>query len=325
MSGRITAVAPDGVGEVVEGDDLASLFLAASDATDLDPADGDILTVTSKVVSKAEGRHRTGDRMDAIVQETVRVVARRGPTTIVRNQIGLTMAAAGVDASNVIAGTFLLLPEEPDRSARLIREAIQLTRGVNVGVLVTDTAGRPWRNGQTDIAIGAAGVVVLHELSGQIDGYGNPLAVTAPAVADELAGLAELASGKLSGRPFTLVRGRDDLVLPAGEHGIGAGVLIREDGEDMFGFGSREAVVRAISGVGCAPFGSPAGAEDLLIAVREAFGSGESAHDGSVYAVTDPESAATADVLARAFGWQARVTTDPPRSTAKVTFQPAIP
>src|SRR3546814_8763434 len=111
------------------------------------------------------------------------------------------MAAAGIDNANVTAGHFLLLPEDPDRSAAVVREAVLARRGVNVGVLVTDTAGRPWRNGQTDIAIGAAGLVVLEEFAGVTDSYGNALAVTAPAVADELAGLSELASGKLGGRP----------------------------------------------------------------------------------------------------------------------------
>ena len=115
-------------------------------------------------------------------------------------------------------------------------------------MIVTDTAGRAWREGQTDIAIGAAGLTVLEDYAGRLDAHGNELAVTAPAVADEIAGLAELAAGKLTGRPFVVVRGRGDLVLPPGEHGPGAGSLIRAEGGDLFGYGSREAVVRAVAG-----------------------------------------------------------------------------
>ena len=132
------------------------------------------------------------------------------------------MAAAGVDASNVAPGHVVLLPEDPDASARALREGIAARAGVNVGVLVTDTAGRTWREGQTDLAVGAAGLRVLDDHAGRADGYGNELEVTAPAVADELAGAAELAAGKLGRRPFTVIRGRGDLVLPPGDHGPGA-------------------------------------------------------------------------------------------------------
>ena len=135
--------------------------------------------------------------------------------------------------------------------------------------MVTDTAGRAWRTGQTDIAIGAAGITVLDDHTGRTDGYGNELMVTAPALADELAGAAELAQGKLAGRPFALVRGRADLVLPPGEDGPGAAVLVRVEGEDLFGYGAREAVVRALAGEPAdrAPFGAPAAAEEMAAAV----------------------------------------------------------
>ena len=214
---RLEITAPDGVPEVRPGDDLAALLTAV-----VEVADGDIVMVTSKVVSKAEGRMRTGDRDEAVRQETVRLVARRGSTSIVRNRLGLTLAAAGVDASNVEPGWVLLLPEDPDESARRIRAALRVRTGRNVAVIVTDTAGRAWRTGQTDIAIGAAGLVVAEGFIGRHDPYGNPLRVTELAVADELAGAAELVQGKLSGRPFAVVRGRSDLVLPPDEDGPGA-------------------------------------------------------------------------------------------------------
>lgn len=256
--GRITVTAPDGVGEIRPGDDLASLVRRQCDLTD-----GDVVTVTSKVVSKLEGRHRSGPREESLAEETVRVVARRGPTTIVRNRLGLTMAAAGIDDSNVTPGVHLLLPVDPDATARSLREQLRRQAGVNVAVVVTDTAGRPWRDGQTDLAIGAAGLRVLDDHAGRVDAYGNPLAVTAPAVADELAGAAELASGKLAGRPFCVIRGRADLVLDPGDHGPGAVRLIREDGADLFGYGAREAVLRAVTGTGGAAFGTPLPPDEL--------------------------------------------------------------
>ncbi len=163
-----------------------------------------------------------------------------------RNRLGLTMAAAGVDASNVEQGLVVLLPEDPDASARALREAVAARTGTNVAVLVTDTAGRTWREGQTDLAIGAAGLLVLDDHVGRTDDYGNALTVTAPAVADELAGAAELTAGKLGRRPFTVVRGRGDLVLPPGEHGPGAAALLRPAGADLFGLGAREAVLAAL-------------------------------------------------------------------------------
>ena len=218
------------------------------------------MSVTSKIVSKAEGRTRTGDREAAIDEESIRLVARRGATRIVRHRLGLTMAAAGVDASNVAAGSLVLLPLDPDHSARALRLEIHRRVGLNVAVIVTDTAGRAWREGQTDIAIGAAGLVVAEDFAGRTDPHGNPLMVTLPAVADEIAGAAELAQGKLGGRPVAVVRGRADLVLPPGDDGPGASSLVRPEGGDLFGWGAREAVVRALVGDDAdrAPFGTPA-------------------------------------------------------------------
>ncbi len=298
----LTVLAPDGVPEVRAGDDLAALVVAA-----LDPVHGDVVLVTSKVVSKAEGRARAGtDRDSAIEAELTepgaRVVARRGPTTIARTRLGLTLAAAGVDASNVEAGTVLLLPVDPDGTARALRRDIAGRTGVNVGVVITDTAGRAWRTGQTDIAIGAAGLVVLDDHAGRADAHGNELAVTAPALADELAGAAELAQGKLTGRPFALVRGRADLVLPPGEDGPGAAALVRVEGEDLFGYGAREAVVRALAGdpADRPPFGAPASAEEVAAAVARVVGTAPEPAGDTLVAAPDPRLAA----LAFAHGWR---------------------
>lgn len=265
---KLEAWAPDGLPEVTAGDDLAALVLGATGGG-ADLADGDIVAMTSKVVSKAEGRTRAGERDAAIEEETLRVVAHRGATRIVRHRLGLTMAAAGVDASNVAAGSIVLLPLDPDGSARALRRAIHERAGANVGVIVTDTAGRAWREGQTDIAIGAAGLVVAEDFAGRTDPYGNALAVTRPAVADELAGAAELVQGKLTGRPVAVIRGRGDLVLPPGQDGPGAASLARPEGGDLFGWGAREAVVRALAGdvVDQPPFGAPAPPAELAAAL----------------------------------------------------------
>ncbi len=262
---RLEVFSPDGLPEVTEGHDLASLVIAAHPL-----ADGDIVCVTSKVVSKSEGRVRPGERDTAVDEETVRVVARRGETRIVRNRLGLTMAAAGVDASNVATGSVALLPLAPDASARALRADIHTSIGVWVGIIITDTAGRAWREGQTDIAIGAAGIAVAEDFAGRTDPYGNPLSVTRPAVADELASTAELAQGKLRGRPLSVIRGRADLVLPAGEDGPGAASLIRPESGDLFGYGAREAVVRALSGEAAdlPAFGAPAEVGELLTAMQ---------------------------------------------------------
>jgi coenzyme F420-0:L-glutamate ligase/coenzyme F420-1:gamma-L-glutamate ligase len=297
----ITVHAADGAPEVGPGDDLAALVV---DLFDL--ADGDVVAVTSKVVSKAEGRVRTGTREDALAGETRRVVARRGPTEIVRTRHGLTLAAAGIDASNVEPGTVVLLPEDPDASARGIRESVLAHAGRNVGVVVTDTAGRAWREGQTDIAIGAAGLRVLVDFAGSVDAHGNELAVTAPAVADELAGAAELAQGKLAARPFAVVRGRADLVLPPGDHGSGAAALVRPEGADLFGYGAREAVVRALRADpdDQVAFGAPAGADELAAAVRTALPQAVVDSDDGTVVVSGAEPASVA-ALAFAFGWSA--------------------
>ncbi|MFE6523993.1 coenzyme F420-0:L-glutamate ligase [Streptomyces sp. NPDC057794] len=232
-----------GLPEITAGDDLAKLIAAAEPRL----ADGDVLLVTSKIVSKAEGRVvRAVDREAAIDAETVRVVARRGSLRIVENRQGLVMAAAGVDASNTPAGTVLLLPEDPDASARAIRAGLRDALGVDVGVVVTDTSGRPWRAGLTDVAIGAAGVRVLDDLRGGTDAHGNPLSATVVATADELAAAGDLVKGKAAGLPVAVVRGLPH-VVSEDDGAQGARALVRGARDDMFRLGTSEAVRLAVT------------------------------------------------------------------------------
>ncbi|MET3963002.1 coenzyme F420-0:L-glutamate ligase/coenzyme F420-1:gamma-L-glutamate ligase [Marmoricola sp. OAE513] len=290
----IEVFSPDGIGEVTAGTDLAALCAPYV-------ADGDVVVITSKVVSKAEGRVVAVDREDAIRAETVRLVARRGPTSIVENHLGLVMAAAGIDASNVEPGKLVLLPLDPDASARRIREDLAASTGYDVAVLISDTAGRAWRHGQTDIAVGAAGLEPMVSFDGSTDSYGNPLAVTAPAVADEITGIAEVVSGKLGGRPVTVVRGLADRVLPRGQHGPGARSLVREVGTDMFGLGSREAVTAALAGRDRTAFGAPALVGDLVAALTEC-GFAVTELDGRLE-VAAPATDVRLGALLFAFGW----------------------
>ncbi|MEU1804233.1 coenzyme F420-0:L-glutamate ligase [Streptomyces sp. NPDC019937] len=238
-----------GLPEVRPGDDLAKLIADAATAGGLPGlAHGDVLLVTSKIVSKAEGRVVAGDDREAAIDaETVRVVARRGRTRIVETRHGLVMAAAGVDASNTPAGTILLLPEDPDASARAIRAGLRDALGVDVGVIVTDTFGRPWRTGVTDVAIGAAGVRVLDDLRGGTDTHGNALSVTVVATADELAAAGELVKGKADGLPVAVLRGLPHVVDAGGEPDPGARPLVRGAADDMFRLGTSEAVREAVT------------------------------------------------------------------------------
>lgn len=241
--------------DVEPGSDLAALVLAYGGLRDRD-----IVVLTSKVVSKAEGRLGSGSRHDAVQAEAVRVVAQSGDTSIVQTRHGLVVAAAGVDASNTPTGTHLLLPVDPDATARIVRERVWDRAGLNIAVIISDTAGRAWRVGQTDHAIGCAGVDPAQDLTGSWDSYGNELRVTSPAIADELAAAGDLVKGKATGRPVAVVRGAPDWVLPVGHHGAGAGALVRAAGHDLFGLGSREAVLAAAlerSAVTAAHFGRP--------------------------------------------------------------------
>jgi coenzyme F420-0:L-glutamate ligase / coenzyme F420-1:gamma-L-glutamate ligase len=230
----VTVTGLAGLPEIGAEADLAGLISGAAPGL----ADGDIVVITSKVVSKSEGRVIRADRDKAIDAETVRVVAQRGPTRIVQTRHGLVLAAAGVDDSNTAPGTVALLPEDPDGSARRIRAGLRRRLAVTVGVVITDTLGRPWRNGQADAAIGAAGLVPLRDHRGQADAFGRPLEVTVTAVADELASAADLVKGKVSGIPVAIVRGLAELVTDA--DGPGAQALIRPADEDMFRYGSAD-------------------------------------------------------------------------------------
>lgn len=241
----IEIFAPTGIPEVGPGDDVAALLLAAIDAHPAGPLrHGDILVVTSKIVSKAEDRFIAAtDKQAARATESRRVVARRGDTVIVEHRLGLVHAAAGIDASNVAPGRALLLPLDPDASARRIRAHLAEATGLRLGVLVSDTAGRAWRTGQTDLAIGLAGVLAVDSHIGRTDVFGNDLRVTEVAVADELAAAADLAKTKLGGRPVAVVRGLAHLVTA--DDGSSA-PLLREEAKDFFRLGRREAVLAAI-------------------------------------------------------------------------------
>ncbi len=238
----ITVSAPDGIPEIAAGADLAALVVQACAADPL--RDGDIVVVTSKIVSKAEDRFVPAGQRDALVlTEARRTVAVRGRTRIVGTEHGLVLAGAGIDNSNVDPAWVLLLPADPDASAARLRDAFAERFGVRVGVVVSDTAGRPWREGQVDQAIGAAGVRVADDFAGRTDDYGNDLMVTKMAYADEIAAAAELVKTKLGGRPVAVVRGLGHLV---GDGPDRARDLVRPPELDLFAYGSREAVLAAV-------------------------------------------------------------------------------
>jgi coenzyme F420-0:L-glutamate ligase / coenzyme F420-1:gamma-L-glutamate ligase len=246
---RFSAWAVPGIPEVRAGDDLVAMMLeaiAAQAAADPEATlrDGDILVVASKIVAKAEGMLVPAtDRDKVIADDTVRVVAERvtpnGITRIVETRQGLIMAAAGIDMSNVPDGFALRLPEDPDASARGLCAAIREKLGVTVGLIITDTFGRPWRIGQTDVAIGAAGLQLTEDMRGGTDANGRPLHATIAVLADEIAGAADLVKGKTGGLPLAVVRGLGHLVREL--DAPGARTLVRPLEEDMFRFGSAEA------------------------------------------------------------------------------------
>ena len=235
------------IGDLRPGDDLAAIIAALAPPLH----DGDVLVVTSKAVSKVEGRlvvldtddadAREAARQAAIDAETVRVVARRGTLRIVETRHGLVLAAAGVDASNVSPSELALLPVDPDTSAALLREALFERLGVHVGIVISDSMGRPWREGIVDMAIGVAGLSAIVDPRGRRDPYGNVLEVTRVAVADEIAAAGDLVKGKLSGIPVAVVRG----LAPDGklaDDGLGSRPLLRGAADDMFRLGTVEAI-----------------------------------------------------------------------------------
>jgi coenzyme F420-0:L-glutamate ligase len=245
-----------GIGDLRPGDDLAAEILAHADLRD-----GDVLVVTSKAISKIEGRLitlesadpdvREAARQHAIDEETVRVVAARGPLRIVENRNGLVLAAAGVDLSNVARNEIALLPLDPDASARELRDTIHERTGLAVGVVISDSMGRPWRAGITDTAIGVAGLAALTDPRGTEDRYGNVLDVTQVAVADELAAAGDLVKGKLGGVPAAIVRGFSTEGVLA-DDGKGMATLIRGASEDLFRIGTAEAIAIGREDVGWA-------------------------------------------------------------------------
>ncbi|WP_099020368.1 coenzyme F420-0:L-glutamate ligase [Mycolicibacterium palauense] len=241
-AGTIEILPVTGLPEFRPGDDLTAAVAAAAPWL----RDGDVVVVTSKVVSKCEGRvvpaptdpeERDRLRRKLIDDEAVRVLARKGRTLITENALGLIQAAAGVDGSNIGADELALLPVDPDGSAAALRSGLRTALGVGVGVVITDTMGRAWRTGQIDAAIGSAGIPVLHGYAGAVDRHGNELVVTEIAVADEIAAAADLVKGKLTGVPVAVVRGlrlRDD--------GSTGRALLRPGEEDLFWLGTAESV-----------------------------------------------------------------------------------
>ena len=205
----------EGIGEIGRSDDLATLIVEAAVATGTPLHNGDVVVVTQKIVSKAEGAMVDVDPADPlshkpiVERESVRILRRRGDLIISETRHGFVCANAGIDLSNVARGTAALLPEDPDRSARRIRNGIRGKAGITTAVIVSDTFGRPWRRGVTDVAIGSAGIHAVLDLRGTEDAYGRELQVTEVAVVDELAGAAELVMGKATGVPVAVVRGVD--------------------------------------------------------------------------------------------------------------------
>ena len=244
---RVELLPVDGLPEFRPGDDLTGAIAAAAPWL----RSGDVLVVTSKIVSKIEGRlmrvpadpvARDAARRYWIDEETERVLARFGRTLITENRLGIVQAASGVDASNVNGDEIALLPADPDASALALRTGLRERLGVEVAVVISDTMGRAWRIGQTDTAIGSSGLRVLRSYAGSVDGQGNELAVTEVAVADEIAAAADLVKGKLSGVPVAVVRG-----LEISDDGSHARDLVRPRDEDLFRLGTAEAIAQGRS------------------------------------------------------------------------------
>jgi coenzyme F420-0:L-glutamate ligase len=226
---RLEVWSIEGIGEVYAGDDVAQLIADGIGSTTEGLLDDDIVVVTHKIVSKAEGQVRRAETEEdyrrIIEEEAAEIVRRRGPLVITQTHHGFICANAGVDRSNVEGDNVVLLPRTPDRSAHLIRIRLQQEFGCTIGVLVTDTFGRPWRRGLTDVAIGCSGVLAVLDLKGTHDMQGRTLEVSEVAVIDEIAAAADLVMGKATGNPVAVVRGLNlagngrarDLVRPAAE------------------------------------------------------------------------------------------------------------
>lgn len=238
---RVEIVPIQGIPEVGPGDDLGALLSRALADQGLQLQDGDLVVVTQKIVSKAEGRvvpEGPEGKAAWVAKETRRVVARRGDLVIAETRHGFVCAHAGVDASNVPAGYLTLLPEDPDGSAERLREALGAWSGADVGVVITDTFGRPWRQGLVNVAIGCAGLPALIDLRGTKDATGRVLEATVEAFADEVAAASGLVMGKADGVPAAIVRGLHAEGLP-----LPASALLRPAGDDLFRESLLEAVV----------------------------------------------------------------------------------
>ena len=287
MSGTVTILPLHGIPEVREGDDLAHLVERGLRASGVTLVDGDVVVVSSKVASKALGLVTDDPDKDRVVSgETDAVVAERLSgehlTRIVKAKAGPVMAAAGVDGSNTgERGGWLLLPRDPDGVCRQLHADLTHRHDVRLGVVLSDTAGRPWRVGQVDFAIGAHGLRVLDDLEGAVDADGRDLSVTARALVDEIAAAADLVKGKVLGVPVAVVRGLDDVVHSlTPETQAGARDLVRTGPEDWFAHGRVEAVRAALGAppgsalarqVGIPPAGPDARAGAVGRAVRLAL------------------------------------------------------
>jgi dehydro coenzyme F420 reductase / coenzyme F420-0:L-glutamate ligase / coenzyme F420-1:gamma-L-glutamate ligase len=272
---RVEIVPIQGIPEVGPGDDLGAILRRALADRDLQLQDGDLVVVTQKVVSKAEGRvvpEGPGGKAGWVAKETRRVVARRGDLVIAETRHGFVCANAGVDASNVPAGYLALLPEDPDGSAERLREALCAWSGAEVGVVITDTFGRPWRQGLVNVAIGCAGLPALMDLRGTKDATGRVLEATVEAFADEVAAASGLVMGKADGVPVAIVRGLHAEGLP-----LPASALLRPAGDDLF----RESILEAVLGFSEATsFGPGEVPQDVVQEALLAAGSAVRTDDG---------------------------------------------
>lgn len=269
--GKVEILPVEGLPEFRPGDDLSGAIAGAARWL----RSGDIVVVTSKVVSKVEGRlvrvpadpeERDRIRRRLVFDESVRIIARRARTLITENRLGIVQAASGIDASNVATNELALLPADPDASALALRNGLRERLGVEVAVVITDTMGRAWRVGQTDAAIGSSGLKVLHGYRGQVDRQGNELAVTEIAVADEVAAAADLVKGKLGALPVAVVRGLT--IGSETSETSRARDLVRPVDEDLFRMGTEEAITQgrreAVLLVSAGPFTDEPVAEDVL-------------------------------------------------------------
>jgi coenzyme F420-0:L-glutamate ligase/coenzyme F420-1:gamma-L-glutamate ligase len=288
VTAPITITPLTGMPEVREGDELTDVLQLGLDHAGVRLVDGDVLVVSSKIASKALGLVTHDPDKDRVVRaETEYVVAERAVggdrvTRVVRAKAGPIMAAAGVDGSNTgERGGWLLLPHDPDAVCEQVHDALLARHGIRVGVVLSDTAGRPWRIGQVDFALGAHGLRVLDDLRGVTDADGKPLEVTARALADEIAAAADLAKGKVSGVPAAVLRGLPDVLVdePLEAHARGRD-LVRTGPDDWFGYGRVEAVRAALgiepgspeaAAVGIAPGGTDTRLEAVARAVRVAL------------------------------------------------------